>query len=351
MTGKHSNPADELPASDSACSCTAEASAHTTRLSRQQALRQELDALRAEVARLQQDNVFLRQDNQLLLEKINAALDGTGICLWQGLIRTGELRVFNLQNFREGDMAPHFDEWRAKLHPEDSIRTQESYFGHLAGKLPFYEAEYRTINPQGQVTWLWDRGRVIERDENGRPLRIMGAHIDITQRKEYERRLAQQANTDALTGLLNRQGFCQAFDINAFRTPAALMFIDLDDFKVINDQLGHACGDRVLQRMAEWLRSMVPASALCGRYGGDEFIIYLDEEVTPERMAALAQSLLDRVVQYVPEQDSPLRVGMSIGIALWHSTGMSFNHVLEVADRAMYQAKDRGKLAWQMQQL
>lgn len=351
MTGKYINPADELPVPDSACHCTAEDSAPTTSLTRQQAMLQELDALRAEVARLQQDNAFLQQDNRLLLEKINAALDGTGICLWQGMIRTGELRVFNLQNFREGDMAPHFDEWRAKLHPEDSIRAQESYFGHLAGKVPFYEAEYRTINPQGQVTWLWDRGRIIEWDEQGRPLRIMGAHIDITQRKEYERRLAQQANTDALTGLLNRQGFCQAFDINAFRTPAALMFIDLDDFKVINDQLGHACGDRVLQRMADWLRSMVPASALCGRYGGDEFIVYLDEEVTPARMATLAQSLLARVVEYVPEPGSALRVGMSIGIALWHTPGMGFNHVLEVADRAMYHAKDRGKLAWHLLQI
>ena len=301
-------------------------------------VQQELTRLRAEVARLE-------EDNRLLLEKLNATLDGTGICVWQGMVRTGELRVFNLQNFREGDMAPHFDVWRAKLHPEDREHALGSYFGHLSGQLPFYEAEYRTINPKGEITWLWDRGRVLEWDSHGEPVRIMGAHIDVTQRKEYERRLSLQANTDALTGLLNRQAFRYAFEQRSQRTSGALMFIDLDDFKVVNDQLGHVCGDRVLQRMADWLRSMLPESALCGRYGGDEFVVHVPG-ATHHTFGELADALLARAVEYVPDPNSLLRVGMSIGIALWHEPGISFEQALEAADRAMYQAKERGKLAW-----
>ncbi|MGL4793259.1 MAG: PAS domain-containing protein, partial [Aeromonas jandaei] len=191
-----------------------------------------------ELTRLQAEIAALKHENSLLQEKLNAALDGTGICLWQGIIPTGELRVFNLQNFQAGDMAPCFDQWSAKLHPDDRAHAMGSYFDHLEGKTPFYEVEYRTINPQGEVTWLWDRGRVVDRDIDGKPLRIMGSHIDITQRKAYEQRLAERANSDALTGLLNRQGFGKAFAQQQHDGAGALLFIDLDDFKGINDQLG-----------------------------------------------------------------------------------------------------------------
>ncbi|MGL5523088.1 MAG: PAS domain-containing protein [Aeromonas veronii] len=133
-----------------------------------------------EIARLQADIAALQHENGLLQEKLNAALDGTGICLWQGTIPTGELRVFNLQNFQAGDMSPHFDQWSAKLHPDDRAHAMGNYFAHLEGKTPFYEAEYRTISPAGEITWLWDRGRVVDRDGDGKPLRIMGSHIDIT---------------------------------------------------------------------------------------------------------------------------------------------------------------------------
>lgn len=163
----------------------------------------ELAALRSQLAQLE-------QENRLLHEKLNAALDGTGLCLWQGIIPTGELTVFNLQHFEHGQMAPHFELWRAKLHPEDAAAALESYFGHLKGQYPFYEAEYRTMSPDGSVTWLWDRGRIIERDADGLPLRIMGAHADVTQRKEYELRLAQQVQSEPLTGLYNRQAFSEA---------------------------------------------------------------------------------------------------------------------------------------------
>ena len=101
----------------------------------------------------------LTRENRLLQEKLNAALDGTGICLWQGMIPSGELTVFNLQNFQSGQMVPHFDLWQAKLHPDDKPLVLASYHDHLAGRTPFYECEYRTVAADGEITWLWDRGR------------------------------------------------------------------------------------------------------------------------------------------------------------------------------------------------
>lgn len=300
------------------------------------------------VARLQADIATLKRENSLLQEKLNAALDGTGICLWQGIIPTGELRVFNLQNFQAGDMAPYFDQWCAKLHPDDRHHAMARYFDHLEGRTPFYETEYRTVSPAGELTWLWDRGRVVDWDANGKPLRIMGSHIDITQRKAYEQRLAERANSDALTGLLNRQGFGKAFAQQQAAGASALLFIDLDDFKGINDQLGHACGDLVLQQIADWLRLIMPGSALCGRYGGDEFVVHLHRDVSIQGLAQLADALIGRMHGYVPKPGCPLRVGLSIGIALWEAESLTLRQALEVADRAMYEAKARGKRAWHL---
>lgn len=303
----------------------------------------ELAALKSQLAQLQ-------QENRLLHEKLNAALDGTGLCLWQGMIPSGELTVFNLQHFEHGQMAPHFELWRAKLHPADATAALDSYFGHLKGQYPFYEAEYRTLSPDGSVTWLWDRGRIIERDASGLPLRIMGAHVDITQRKEYELRLAQQVQTEPLTGLYNRQAFSETSQqrMENVQDAAALLFIDLDDFKAVNDSLGHSSGDRLLLRVADWLRHVTPATGLLARMGGDEFVIYLDQQVSEAAVRQLAGQLLAHSASYQELDGQPILIGMSIGIALWHGNGVGYEQALDCADRAMYQAKQLGKHGYQL---
>ncbi|MGL4204547.1 MAG: diguanylate cyclase domain-containing protein [Aeromonadaceae bacterium] len=299
-----------------------------------------------EILRLRNTLAALRRENRQLHEKLDAALDGTGLCIWQGMVKSGELTVFNLQEFEHGQMAPHFDLWQAKLHPEDRAATLFSYQEHLAGRTPFYEAEYRTLGPDGSITWLWDRGRVVEWDEAGQPLRVMGSHVDITRRKESERRLAQQAQSDPLTGLLNRQAFAHAVvDRIARLLPqqtATLLFIDLDDFKSINDRFGHLCGDNLLVQVAEWLQQLAPPGALLTRQGGDEFLLYHDQAVDESAITQLARQLLARGEQFQPWESQPLSVGMSIGIALWlgHT---DYELALELADLAMYQAKQGGK--------
>lgn len=302
----------------------------------------ELAALKSQLAQLQ-------QENRLLHEKLNAALDGTGLCLWQGMIPSGELTVFNLQHFEHGQMAPHFDLWRAKLHPVDAPEVLASYFGHLGGEYPFYEAEYRTLAADGSVTWLWDRGRIIERDASGLPLRIMGAHVDVTQRKEYELRLAQQVQTEPLTGLYNRQAFSEASQrrMEQVQDAAALLFIDLDDFKAVNDSLGHSCGDRLLLRVADWLRRVTPDSGLLARMGGDEFVIYLDQDVSEAAVRQLAGQLLAHSADYQELDGQPIQIGMSIGVAMWQGNGIGYDQALDCADRAMYQAKQQGKHGYQ----
>lgn len=295
----------------------------------------------------------LTRENRLLQERLNAALDGTGICLWQGMIPSGELTVFNLQNFQSGQMVPHFDLWQAKLHPDDKPLVLASYHDHLAGKSPFYECEYRTVAADGEITWLWDRGRIIEWDAQGRPLRIMGAHIDITQRQEHKQHLARLAQTDPLTGLFNRQAFSEICHQRMGQSGLlhGLLFIDLDDFKAVNDGLGHLTGDRLLLLVADWLRQMMPRDALLARMGGDEFVVYLEQVADRQVACRLAERLLAQCQSQLLLEELPVRIGMSIGVALWSGGSFAYEAVLDNADRAMYRAKQHGKLKYEVVEL
>lgn len=298
--------------------------------------------LEQELVRVRAELTHLRQENRRLLEKLNAALDGTGICLWQGLVQSGELTVFNLQNFDQGQMAPHFDLWQAKLHPDDKAQALARYFGHLNGQYSSYETQYRTLGPSGEITWLWDRGRVVEWDAQGRPFRIMGSHIDITEHMAQQALLQEQAQLDHLTGLYNRHTFTHLIRQRlAMGGAGALLFIDLDDFKAINDRFGHRCGDEVLSRVGRWLCERLPAGALYGRYGGDEFVAYLPG-LTAEQTEGLMARLLAERPQYVVGPTDCRPVGVSIGGCCWQQAP-GFELALESADQAMYQAKQSGK--------
>ncbi|MEQ6290066.1 diguanylate cyclase domain-containing protein [Vogesella sp. GCM10023246] len=315
--------------------------AHPTLPTDAQALQHELASLRQELAAAR----LLIATQQ---EKLNAALDGTGLCLWQGQPPTGELQVFNLQDFKPGDMASHFEAWYAKVHPDDRDRVVNHYFAHLLGETDSYEAEYRTIGLDGRITWLWDRGRVIERDADGKALRIMGAHADITQRKENELALQHMAQHDALTGLLNRSAFYQRLNHAIERTNRnggnlAVLFVDLDLFKQVNDQHGHVIGDRLLQQVARQLLQVVRDGDVVARLGGDEFIIYLQGETGPPPVEEVGQRLLDLLNREQLLDDLHIDLGASIGTSIYPHDGNNAEALVQHADAAMYQAKADGR--------
>lgn len=296
-----------------------------------------------QVQQLQAQLAAALADVAHLKEKLDAALDGTGICIWQGHPQSGDLTVFNYQNFEIGDMAPHFGLWLAKLHPHDKQAVLDNYYAHLAGKTPCYEAVYRTFNPDGSVCWLWDRGRVVERDGTGQPLRILGAHRDITQEKEHEAQLAMQARLDPLTGLANRRGLLDFLkSIDRRGGSYALAMVDVDHFKLFNDLHGHDIGDRVLIAIAHSLSEPLSDYDLCGRWGGEEFLLVLgnaDIAAANDVIVQLHQAV-QRLTISSGEQD--LSTTVSIGLTV-HQPGENFDEVLLRADRALLSAKRKGR--------
>lgn len=306
-----------------------------------------VDVLKAALVQLQAKLDEVLAENRLLNEKLSAALDGTDLCIWQGEPQSGKLTVFNLQNFASGEMAPHFDQWLEKLHPQDRDAALASYSAHLAGQAPFYEAEYRSTLPDGREIWLWDRGRVLERDEQGVPLRILGAHLDITRRKAYEQQLNQLAYIDPLTGIANRRHLTERLQQEAERagrqrTVFTLAMLDVDHFKHFNDTHGHDVGDQILAEVSRAMAGALREYDICGRWGGEEFLLIL-----PDTSLAAALPVVTRTHQRIRQhciehEGQMLSITASIGLAEFRA-GECYSETLARADQALLNAKRLGR--------
>ncbi|GIU48295.1 diguanylate cyclase [Shewanella sairae] len=297
-------------------------------------------------AQLEQENLRLNQEKKLLEQKLNAALDGTGLCLWEQHIPSGNLTMFNMEwgsllGYTIDEMAAHVDSWKGNLHPDDRQWVIANFEDHVSGKTDSYDVTHRMVHKDGTVSWVSDRGRVIEFGDNGEPIRIMGTHVDITKEKRYELELAKLAHRDPLTDLLNRKALLEAFELQRKQVNAgALMFIDLDDFKSNNDRYGHKFGDSVLIKIAETLQLKVPESNAIARIGGDEFVILL-ESADPVKLSLIADRILTAFGLSLVIENKTIQIGMSIGISLF--TTQSFAEICEQADHAMYEVKRQGK--------
>ena len=300
-----------------------------------------------ELLRLQAENERLKRIAADAREKLDAAMDGTGLCVWQLDIITGKLIIFNrrwgsMLGFQPKELEANFEVWKAHLHPEDREEVLNNFYDHLQGRNHFYEVQHRMLSKTGKVTWVQDRGRVVEWDEQGVPLRVMGTHIDITQEKEYEQALSQLAHKDPLTGLLNRTGLIERFAQLQQAGEFTLCFIDLDDFKQVNDTLGHRAGDRLLIQFTERLQQQCPPEVVMARLGGDEFVLLLPWPLHDARTRPLTAACIHCLDQPFELDNGDAYVGMSMGVEGVQAQDC-FGDVMAQADAAMYQVKRSGK--------
>ncbi|MEZ8379152.1 diguanylate cyclase [Vibrio splendidus] len=309
------------------------------------------------IAGLEKENAELKQSNARLQEKLNAALDSNGLCLWEHHLPSGKLTIFNMDwgkmlGYQPHELTATFETWKNNLHPDDYHQAMKAFEDHLSGSCDLYEVVYRMTHKDGSDSYVYDRGRVVEFDTNGTPLRIMGTHIDITQEKRFEQQLATLASTDRLTGLLNRQAIEQRFrEMKSADTlvKAAMIFIDIDNFKAVNDTLGHQAGDQLLSFIAQRLVTLAsdvasPSSepAQIGRIGGDEFVI-LFPDTEPDQVTRFCEELLQTAVPESNQMLTDVTIGMSIGVCFFNQGDHHFNDVYQQSDLAMYQIKRNGK--------
>ena len=184
---------------------------------------------------------------------------------------------------------------------------------------------------------------IMLRDEGGCVLVIE----DVTETIQYQTRINQLAKYDELTGLFNRSYFLQqskkAIANIGRNSKGALVFFDLDDFKRINDTLGHEAGDHILSTVATRLRGLLPKEAIICRYGGDEYALFLDVDLGDENLRQLCQKILDVITEPIEYNKQMLRFGASLGVAQYPQDGMTVDRLLKLADLALYDAKNNGK--------
>jgi diguanylate cyclase (GGDEF)-like protein/PAS domain S-box-containing protein len=242
--------------------------------------------------------------------------------------------------------------WSDHIHPDERDRVVRHIRSAIDGGGDDWMDEYRFLRKDGSVAFVLDRGYII-RDAGGRATRMIGAMVDLTERRQAERRIEYLAYYDALTQLPNRQLLMdrlqQALDDCAHRPCTnALCFIDLDNFKSLNDTLGHAVGDELLQQVAHRLSSCVSHDDTVSRFGGDEFVVLLEgisQDV--EQAYAQARAVAERMLATLRQ---PYKLGphshhgaASIGIVMFSDARDDIGELLKRADMAMYEAKGAGR--------
>ncbi|WP_318357530.1 sensor domain-containing diguanylate cyclase [Enterobacter sp.] len=306
----------------------------------ERALEQQIQNLKKHNARL----VRLARDAR---SKLSAALDGTGLCLWQLDIPSGKLIIYNrrwgsMLGYQPKELNAQFEVWKEHLHPDDRDWVLAAFYDHLSGKAPWYEALHRMQHKNGTITWVLDRGRVSEWDASGKPLKVTGTHIDMTKEKQYEAQLAQLANHDPLTGLANRHALIAHFKTLKQNGALCVAFIDLDDFKHINDTFGHRSGDELLIQLSQRLRDVSPEGTVIGRLGGDEFVLLLPFALNNLQVNSAAHNCLRAALTPFELDNGVGSVGASIGIEEVRDQD-DFVLALKRADQAMYHIKHTGK--------
>lgn len=240
------------------------------------------------------------------------------------------------------------EQWQQRVHPDDLQRLLDYVTSYLSRPEGQYRIEYRFRSGNGSYRWISSRA-VAEVDENGRLLKLIGTHLDITDRKREEQRIREESLHDPLTGLPNRglileYGKRLLSTVERSHNRCAVLFIDLDRFKPINDTYGHEAGDAVLKEVARRLRSSTRQEDLVGRLGGDEFAILLPHiDAEHRRVETVAQHVLNVVVRPIPVGELRLSVSPSIGISYFPDQGEDLETLLQKADVAMYRAKQDGR--------
>lgn len=289
-------------------------------------------------------------------ERYALAARGANDGLWDWNIQTGRVyyspRWKAMLGWRENEIGDGPEEWFNRIHDADRERVQEEIAAHRKGSTPHFESEHRMLHKDGSFRWMLNRGLAVV-DDSGRTLRMAGSQTDITERKV----------SDPLTGLPNRLLFVDRLGRlikHAKRrkdAQFAILFLDLDGFKMINDSMGHLIGDQLLigvaNRLEKCLRSTDTVARLgesftVARLGGDEFTVILDYLKDPNDAKAAADRLMKALAPPFILGGKEVFTSVSIGIALSSTAYEQAEDMLRDADTAMYRAKSLGKARFEV---
>jgi diguanylate cyclase (GGDEF)-like protein/PAS domain S-box-containing protein len=306
------------------------------------------------IARREYEAALLRSEEEARVakERLEMALDGSNVVLWDTDLTTGRVYLTEawsrIVGGEEEDTVTTVHELFSLLHPDDRETVRRTSVEVLKGARPAYGLEHRVRTKSGDWRWIISRGRVTGRDPaTGRAVRMIGTNVDITDRKAVEEAAQSAAQSDPLTGLANRRAFHDVLRMALARSrrsgnDVAVLYLDLDRFKQANDRFGHAAGDRLLKHVSLRLRSCVRQSDTVARFGGDEFVVLLEDLRDREHAVAVVEKIIDEMRRPLNLEGFEVSVTTSVGLAYAHG-GADGESLVKRADKALYDAKAAGR--------
>jgi diguanylate cyclase (GGDEF)-like protein/PAS domain S-box-containing protein len=285
-------------------------------------------------------------------ERWRFALDSTGAGVWDLNIPANRIllsqRCKAMLGFADDEIGTCMDDWLKRIHPDDLPALLAVHQQLFDGRSNTFTNEHRKRCKDGSWKWIQTHGMVASYDAANVPVRVIGTHLDISEHKQAEETIRRQANFDQLTQLPNRRLFFDRLGqeiIKARRADhfLALLLIDLDEFKEINDTLGHDVGDTLLQETALRIRSCIRDGDTVARLGGDEFTVILSDLSDRAHVEGIVQKIIGRVAEPFQLGDEVAYITASIGITLYPGDANDIDTLMKHADQAMYAAKKHGR--------
>lgn len=280
---------------------------------------------------------------------LNEASDG----IWEWNIEHSSLYVSpklkEMRGYGPEEDASTVDFWVDGIHPEDKKRVLAVMDEHLQGRTDKFEAKYRLRNRAGHYIWVDDRGKISQRDAKGNPAVVAGMVQNVTDQVVLQERLENQAARDELTGAFNRRVCYEIIEQQIVTSringePFAVVFIDIDYFKSINDKYGHQVGDVVLTTFVNKVEERLRENDILFRWGGEEFLLLLPK-LEQSKQHSVAAKICKNIAEncIVLDDETKISLTVSMGVSSYPKHGLTRSELIEKADIAMYRAKANGR--------
>ncbi len=282
------------------------------------------------------------------------ALSGSGDGIWDWNLITNSVYYSPqwkaMLGYQDSEIGEKIEEWESRIHPEDLDKTLNELRKHLKKKNKVYESMHRVKHKDGHYLWVLSRGMVVERSERGLPSRVISTQTNISEVRSAQELVRFQSSHDDITRLSNRRKLLENLDLEIERgrksnKVGALIYLDIDHFKNVNDMLGHAAGDLLLRLIAHRLREGRTSTETVARLGGDEFALLVPNLSTDrEEAKQLASNMAEHLGRVIHKEfvikGNQISLNLTTGVALFPNHDSNATEILRQADIALYHGKD-----------